>query len=254
MRVPSSSDSSICRASPRKAGDPSDSLARPAGRVGSRANGFTLVELLTVVGIVAVLASLIFPALGKARILARSGLCLHQLRQWGVAVHLYAADHEDLLPPEGAPNPTDSQTNVGWYIQLPRQLGLARYHDQPWRTNPASPNPGRSSLWLCPANPRRSNGRNLFHYCFNQHLDGTGDDDTAVRLSALSAPSGLVGLFDSKNLPAVGSANFTHTNLHAGGAQFLFLDGHVRRLPAAAYWDESRDRPRTNPAALRWFP
>ncbi len=217
---------------------------------------FSLFELVTVVAILALLAGLLFPALSRARVMARSAMCLHQFRQWGLAFHLYAADHDDRLPPEGTPNPSDRQTNTGWYIQLPRQIGIPRYHDQPWRTNPAarSLGPSQAGIWLCPANPRRSNGRNLFHYCLNQHLDGTGDGEFEARLSSLPSPAALVTLFDSKNLPAVGGSLFTHTNLHSAGAQFLFLDGHARRLRALEYWDPASDRPRTNAAGLRWIP
>lgn len=223
---------------------------------GSRAreSGFSLVELLTVVAILALLATLVLPVMARARPLVRMAVCGHHLRQWGLATQLYVADHDEHLPPEGAPNPTDRHTNVGWYIQLPREIGLGRYHDQPWRTNGKAAVSGDSAVWLCPANRRRSNGLNLFHYCLNQHIDGTGEDEAPTRVSALPGLAELVWLFDSKNLPAVGQWNFVHTNLHSNGAQFLFLDGHVRRLRAEAYWDAGRQRGRTNPVGLRWIP
>ena len=160
--------------------------------------------------------------------------------------------YEDYLPPDGTPNPGDRSTNSGWYIQLPRQLGLPRYHDMPWRTN-AAVNPG-VNVWICPSNPRRSNGRNLFHYCLNGSIDGTGVEDRPVRLSVLSEPSQLVWLFDSKNLPAVGYWGYVHTNVHQGGAQFLFLDGHVRRYPQRAYWDAETDKGRIDNPEIRWVP
>ncbi len=222
----------------------------PPSRSDRRA--FTILELLAVIVILAILASLSLPAMARAGAYARALRCRGHLHQWGLATHLYTADHEDRLPPEGFPNPTERTTNSGWYIQLPRQMGLPRYHDLAWRTNPAA-RPG-TTVWLCPANPRRSNGRNLFHYCLNQHHDGTSTDDNPTLLSALPDPASLVWLFDSKNLPAVGGPNFVHTNLHLGGAQFLFLDGHTTRLPRRAYWDDLRDRGRTNPASFRWHP
>jgi prepilin-type processing-associated H-X9-DG protein len=121
-----------------------------------------------------------------------------------------------------------------------------------WRTNPAAP-PDRS-IWLCPANKRRSNGRNLFHYCLNEHINGTGAEARPVRLGALKQPSVLVWLFDTKNLPAVGAWSFVPTNLHNAGAQFLFLDGHVARIRCTAYWDFERDRARTDHPSLGWWP
>lgn len=213
---------------------------------------FTLVELLLVVAVLAILAALATPALARAKSRVHDGTCLHHLRQWGLATQMYALEQEDFLPPDGTPNPGPSSTNHGWYIALPRQLGLAPYHAMPWRTNAAA-NPG-GTLWLCPANARRSNGRNLFHYCLNEHVNGTGDEDRPVRLSSLREPACTVWLFDSKNLPAVGAWSYVHTNLHAGGAQFLFLDGHVARFRQSDCWDPATGRARTNHPALRWIP
>jgi prepilin-type N-terminal cleavage/methylation domain-containing protein/prepilin-type processing-associated H-X9-DG protein len=214
--------------------------------------GFTLLELLVVIAILGLLASLLLPAVAKAQARGRGAICLGNLRQWGLATHLYATDHDDYLPPDGTPNPGVTSTNWGWYIQLPQQLGMPRYHDQPWRTN-AAVDPG-VSVWLCPANRRRSNGRNLFHYCLNGQVNGTGADNAPVRLGGLGEPSRLVWLFDSKNLPAVGYWGYVHTNLHRGGAHFLFLDGHARRYPQAAYWDIEEDRGRQDHPELRWIP
>lgn len=214
--------------------------------------GFTLIELLVVLAVIGVLAGLLLPALSRAKSRAQAVACLNNLRQWGLATQLYAADHDDFLPPDGTPNPGDAATNTGWYIQLPRELGLPRYHDMPWRTN-AALEPGRS-VWICPANPRRSNGRNLFHYCLNEHVNGTGADDHPVRLGTIPEPARVVWLFDTKNLPAVGYWNFVHTNLHAGGAQFSFLDGHAARHPRREYWDEAANQARSHSPALCWVP
>jgi prepilin-type N-terminal cleavage/methylation domain-containing protein/prepilin-type processing-associated H-X9-DG protein len=222
----------------------------PAGRC--RRAAFTLIELLVVSAIIAVLAGLLLPVLSRAKSKARTLTCLGNLKQWGLATSLYASDHQDFLPPDGTPNPGESSTNVGWYIQLPQVLGIPRYHDQPWRTNAASAT-GRS-LWICPSNARRSNGRNLFHYCLNEHVNGTGDEEQPVRLATIPGPSAVVWLFDSKNLPAVGFWGYTHTNVHTAGAQFLFLDGHVRRFRSADYWDFVEQKGRTNHPAIVWRP
>ncbi|MBL9126935.1 MAG: prepilin-type N-terminal cleavage/methylation domain-containing protein [Verrucomicrobiales bacterium] len=219
---------------------------RPARR------GFTLIELLSVVLVIAVLASLLLAAGSRPLAAARGIVCRHHLRQWGIATQSYAHEHEDRLPPEGFPNPGERHTNQGWYIQLPPEIGAPRYHDQPWRTNPAVSLD--RSLWLCPANRRRSNGNNLFHYCLNQHVDGTRADEYPARLGEIPHPSLTVWLFDTKNLPGVGSWNLAHTNLHARGAHFLCLDGHVEHVPSEDYWDFVAGRARTNGTRLRWIP
>jgi prepilin-type processing-associated H-X9-DG protein len=122
----------------------------------------------------------------------------------------------------------------------------------PWRTNAAF-DPGRT-IWICPTNPRRSNGNNLFHYCLNENINGTGGGNRPVRISSLNRHSALVWLFDSKNLPAVGTPNYVHTNLHSGGAQFTFLDGHAARFRSKEYWDFAANKGRTDNPSLVWVP
>jgi prepilin-type N-terminal cleavage/methylation domain-containing protein/prepilin-type processing-associated H-X9-DG protein len=65
----------------------------PGGRV-----GFTLIEMLVVVSIIGVLASLVFPAFARAREAARKVRCLSNIRQVTLAVTMYAADYDDRLP------------------------------------------------------------------------------------------------------------------------------------------------------------
>ena len=60
--------------------------------------GFTLVELLVVIAIIAILASLLLPALGNAKESARSVACINSLRQLGMASSLYAVDNDDNYP------------------------------------------------------------------------------------------------------------------------------------------------------------
>jgi prepilin-type processing-associated H-X9-DG protein len=162
---------------------------------------------------------------------------------------LFAGENDDFLPKDGTPNGTS--TDEGWYIDLPRTIKIPTYHEMPWRTDPTI-DPGQS-LWICPANARRSNGNNLFHYTLNEHVNGTGSGNQ-VKLSSIQSPARVVWLFDNGKLAGVAQQNNVHTNLHNKGAQFVFLDGHARRFANLEYWDFKKDVGRTNNPELVWIP
>lgn len=78
------------------------------------ANGYTLVEVLTVIAIIAVLAAFLLPALSKARDRAQAIICLNNTRQLGLAAAVYASDNADRLPYNLGMAGSAFRTNANW--------------------------------------------------------------------------------------------------------------------------------------------
>ena len=99
---------------------------KPQSGSGMRAS-FTLIELLVVIAIIAILAAMLLPSLNKARDKAKEIACVNNLKQLGTAMHLYATDEDDYLPP-----------NLAWgYKAIPAGLDKKVFTGK-----------GGNSLWL----------------------------------------------------------------------------------------------------------
>jgi len=217
-------------------------------------NAFTLIELLVVIAIIAILASLLLPALAKAKSRAKAIDCLNNSKQWAYGFWMYSDDNEEEFPAEGSPTGIDSTANLdGWfntvapYMNKPPLMEMYAKGDIPL--------PGFKSIFTCaavtkgPAYPV-SLAKGYFMYGFNSRMD-PNFPATKFKRGVVLRPTDTI-LFsenDEGEYPST-TGRFAPAR-HDLRAQFAFVDGHAESVHTNDFW---RTKAEDEASANEWAP
>jgi len=91
--------------------------------------GFTLIELLVVISIIAVLMSVMMPALQKARMMSRRTICANYCKQWALSLHSYTAENDGKFPRRVEPDALPSKYILTNPYQYAKRDGSGTYFD-----------------------------------------------------------------------------------------------------------------------------
>lgn len=194
-------------------------MVRYAGK-----GAFTLVEMLVVTAIIGVLATMLLPALSKAKDYAYRAKCAAQLQQIGVASYLYADDNDGALPVMA--NPTGSSVNgFTTGVGAPYFYGL---------TQPYLKNPGWTLFFDPTSSTYKSPPKPLPNPLWGAYFErGAPQFPTGVepRLGRV-LPNGvslsdIAILSDYETASPIGSGNWVTTAHKNQGKNVLYMDNHV---------------------------
>lgn len=216
-----------------------------------RCTAFTLVELLVSIALVVILVALSAAAAGAVRGKAASVLCMGNLRQWSVALHLYCNDNDGYLPRrgQGVQSVWVIDRPEDWFNALPPYLGEKPYNEQVQDGCPAKP--GQKSVFVCPCAKAEGNHPHFLCYGMNMYLSPWIRPEPH-RLAELPNPSQLAFMADApggwaSTIPSRGG--YSVQARHNGRANVVFVDGHIVSFDGKYIGCESGEPTRPD---IRW--
>jgi prepilin-type processing-associated H-X9-DG protein/prepilin-type N-terminal cleavage/methylation domain-containing protein len=203
---------------------------------------FTLIELLVVIAIIAILASLLLPALGRAREQGRRIACANTESQLGKAFNFYVSDYNGYLPPYR----NWTSPDVYWYGGTPTGGFLADYLGLDDKYTPigfTGVNGGkmRRSKFACPSQDEPPSGTYYYSYGYSSSIYNF----SSRKISRFSTPSETAILSEMQTIALLNykttSGSYLMDFRHSSGANVLFCDGHVEWRKVTEIPDQTYD-------------